>query len=291
MDINVVNFKIESSLVPSPVKYSVLLPKDYDTSKKTYPLALALHGGGGYMGFLRSQIKPIITDMWNRKLLPEMVFVTPHCDRSFYIDYRDGSQKWETFIISELLPHLREQFRISTGPSNTFLTGISMGGMGTLRLGLKHLDTFGVLVAFEPAIEPAFEWSDVKSEDKVHRGMAIYEEKFGKPVNEEYWKQNNPIYIAKENTKEIRESGIKIYLEVGTEDMLGLFRGTEFMHRVLFDNKISHEFRYVFGGDHIGQSLKERFYNGYSFLNRMITDPYPDRAMKKMLEKVVQKNE
>ena len=101
MDNNVVNFKIESRLVPSPVKYSVLLPKDYDTSKKTYPLALALHGGGGYMGFLKNQLKPIIVDTWKRKVLPEMVFVTPHCDRCFYIDYRDGSQKWETFIISE----------------------------------------------------------------------------------------------------------------------------------------------------------------------------------------------
>ena len=286
---NVVNFKIETNLVPSPVKYSVLLPKDYDTSKKTYPLALALHGGGGYMGFLKNQLKPIIVDMWKRKVLPEMVFVTPHCDRCFYIDYKDGSQKWETFIISELLPHLREQFRISIDTQNTFLMGVSMGGMGTLRLGLKHLDTFSVLVAFEPAIEPTLEWRDINEEDTRYRGMAIYEEKFGKPVDEEYWKLNNPIYIAKENTKEIRESGMKIYLEVGTEDMLGLFRGTEFMHRVLFDNKIPHEFRYVFGADHVGSSMNERFLNGLSFLNRMITDPYPDRAMKKILEKIVQK--
>ena len=291
MNRKVVDYKIETKLVPSPVKYSVLCPKDYDTSNKTYPLAFALHGGGGYMGYLRSQIKPVIIDMWNRQLLPEMVFVTPHCDRSFYIDYKDGSQKWETFITSELLPHLREQFRVATGPNNTFLTGISMGGMGTLRLGLKHLDIFGVLVAFEPAIEPAFEWKDVKTRDSRYRGKKIYKEKFGNPIDEEYWKLNNPIYIARENAKEIKDSGIKIYLEVGTEDMLGLFRGTEFLHRVLFDNKIPHEFRYVFGADHIGPSLKQRFYSGYSFLNQMITDPYPDGAMKKRLEKVVQKKE
>jgi S-formylglutathione hydrolase len=287
----VVDFKLETNLVPSPIKYSVLRPKNYDTSKKSYPLALALHGGGGYMGYLRNQIAPIIVDMWERKLLPEMIFVTPHCDRSFYIDYRDGSQKWETFIISELMPHLREQFRISTGPNNTFLTGTSMGGMGTLRLGLKHLDIFGVIIAFEPAIEPALEWKDIKTRDKRYRGKAIYEEKFGNPVDEEYWKSNNPIYIAKENAKEIRESGLKIYLEVGTEDTLGLFEGVEFLHRVMFDNKIPHEFRHVFGADHVGPSMKERFFNGYSFLNRMITDPYPDRHMKKMLTKIVQKNE
>ena len=284
----VIDYKIETNLVPSPVKYSVLLPKNYDVTDKKYALVFALHGGGGYMGYLKTQLKPIIIDMWERKLLPEMVFVTPHCDRCFYVDYRDGSQKWETFIMTELLPHLQEQFRILLGSKNTFLTGISMGGMGTLRMGLKHLGVFGVLVAFEAAIEPALEWKDVKGRDKRHRGKAIYEEKFGKPVDEEYWKQNNPIYIAKEKAKEIRDSGIKIYFEVGTEDMLGLFRGGEFMHRIMVDYGIPHEFRYVLGANHIGSSLKERLFNGYSFLNRMITNPDPDKQMKKIIAKIVQ---
>ena len=281
------DYKIETSLVPSPVKYSVLLPKDYEMTDKTYPLVFALHGGGGYMGYLKKQISPIITDMWERELLQEMVFVTPHCDRCFYIDYRDGSQKWETFIMTELLPHLQEKFRIMKGAENTFLTGISMGGMGTLRLGLKHLGVFGVLVAFEPAIEPALEWKDVKARDKRHRGKAIYEEKFGKPIDEEYWKQNNPIYLAKEKAKEIKDSGIKIYFEVGTEDILGLFRGAEFMHRIMVENKIPHEFRYVLGANHVGPSLKERIFNGYSFLDRMITNPNPDKKIKKIVTRTV----
>ena len=36
-----------------------------------------------------------------------MIVVTPSCERSFYMDYRDGSQKWETFIVTELLPEIR----------------------------------------------------------------------------------------------------------------------------------------------------------------------------------------
>jgi len=104
--IKVQNFKIETELVPSPVKYSVLYPSDYETSDKIYPLMLFLHGGNGPKGFV-NQIKTIIRNLWENKLTPEMVIVIPHCDRSFYMDYRNGSQKWETFILNELIPHLQ----------------------------------------------------------------------------------------------------------------------------------------------------------------------------------------
>ena len=68
--IKVKDFNIETKLVPSPADYSVLLPENYDESDKSYPLTFVLHGGAGYMGFLRNQIRPIIRKMWKKKLLP-----------------------------------------------------------------------------------------------------------------------------------------------------------------------------------------------------------------------------
>ena len=214
-----------------------------------------------------------------------MVLVIPHCDRSFYMDYRNGSQKWETFILNELLPLLQKKFRVYRDPSKSFLGGVSMGGMGTLRIGFKYPGKFGVLLAFEPAIEPALEWKDVKTRDKFYRSNEVMETIFGSPFDEEYWKMNNPLYIARENADKIRKSDIKIYIEVGTEDMLGLYRGAEFIHRILFDKKIRHEFRIVYGADHIGPSLKERFINGFSFLNRVINNPKPDLEVIRNLSK------
>jgi hypothetical protein len=93
---------------------------------------------------------------------------------------------------------------------------------------------------------------------------------FGSPFDEDYWNENNPAYLVRENADRIRKSEIKIYLEVGTEDFFGLFRGAEFLHRILFDRNIRHEFRYVYGADHIGVSFRERIINGFSFLNRII---------------------
>lgn len=250
---------------------------------------LLLHGGAGYRGFLKNNIKPIIRDMWEKKSLIEMIFVTPHCNRSFYMDYRDGSQKWETFILNELLPILLENFRVYRDSKKIFLGGISMGGMGTLRMGFKYPERFGVLLAFEPGIEPAIEWKDVKKRDKFYRSKEVMETIFGSPFDEEYWKMNNPSYLAMKNAEKIRNSNIKIYIEVGTEDMLGLYRGAEFLHRILFDNEINHEFRMVYGVDHIGPSLNERFINGFSFLHRVINNPKPDQEVTKNLSKIMLK--
>jgi S-formylglutathione hydrolase len=287
--IKIQDFKIETDLVPSPVKYSVLYPSDYEATKENYSLMLLLHGGAGYQGFLKNNIRPLIQNLWEKKIVPEMIFVTPHCDRSFYMDYRDGSQKWETFILNELIPLLLENFRVFRDPNKLFLGGISMGGMGTLRMGFKYPDRFGVLLAFEPAIEPAIEWKDVKERDKFYRSKEVMETIFGSPFDEEYWKMNNPLYLALKNAEKIRKSEIKIYFEVGTEDMLGLYRGAEFLHRMLFDNEINHEYRQIFGADHIGPSLKERFTNGFLFLNRVINNPKPDQEIVNNLSKIMLK--
>ncbi|MFW9879311.1 MAG: alpha/beta hydrolase-fold protein, partial [Candidatus Thorarchaeota archaeon] len=211
-------------LVPNPAKYTVMLPDDYNISNNTYPLMLFLHGGDGDRGVLEERVGGIINELWEKSLTPEMIIVTPDCDRSFYLDYKNGSQKWESFLITELLPYLREKYRVNNGRNNSFIGGISMGGMGALRMGFKYSLEFGIVLAFEPGIEPALEWKDVKLEDKFWRDQSLLEERFGKPFDEEYWKSNNPASIVIDKANEIRESNIKIYLEAGTEDMFGLFR-------------------------------------------------------------------
>jgi S-formylglutathione hydrolase len=296
--VNIQTFQIETNLVPSPIQYDVLFPKNYKDSDRKFPLMLFLHGGGPNNHLHLKNTGPQIRSMWEKKIVPEMVVVTPFCERCFYMDYKDGSQRWESFIINELLPHLKNKFQLIPDSDRTFIGGISMGGMGSLRMGLKNLDKFAAIVAFEPGIEPAFEWKDVKIEDKYWRPKWLLEKIFGKPFDESYWNKNNPAYIVRENPDKIRESGIKIYIEVGTEDSFGLYRGTDFLHRVLFDRNIPHEYRLVYGADHVGISFRERLMNGFSFLDRIINPleepPFVQRVRalnSQMLEKALQRKD
>ena len=247
-----------------------MFPKGYDNTEESYPLMLFLHGGGNKSNVFLNSIGPMIWDLWEKKIVPEMVIVTPSCHRSLYMDYKNESEKWESFIIHEFLPYLQKEYRVETNPDGLFIGGISMGGLGSLRLGFKYPERFGAIVSFEPGIEPAFEWKEVKSVDKFYRQKDFMEKIFGSPIDEDYWNNNNPAYIVRENSEKIRGSEIKIYLEVGTEDFFGLFRGAEFLHRSLFDRNICHEFRYVYGADHLGVSFRERIPNGFLFLNRII---------------------
>jgi S-formylglutathione hydrolase len=271
---------LETDLVPSPAKYSVLLPDDYATSDTRYPVLFFLHGGGGDDGFL-TKMAPAFKRMWRDGTAPKMVVVTPDAERSFYLDYHDGSQKWETFITTELLEAVRTEFRVSHERSETFIGGISMGGMGSLRMAFKRPDLYGAVIAFEPGIEPAFEWKDVKLEDKFWRAPALLTERYGDPIDDHY-RANNPAAIVHDNPDRIRDSGLCIYLEAGSEDAFGLDRGTEFLHRVLYDNGIHHEYRYVFGADHVGNSIPGRVADGLAFLQRMRTPHEPDRQVENL---------
>ncbi len=123
----------------------MLLPDGYDPSGPPVPLLLALHGGGGDHGFLTQQ-KPYIEKMWAAGTLPKMVIATPDAERSFYMDRKDGSQKWETVILFSLVDHLRDQYKISRliGPASSF-TASPWAGWGALRMGFKHPERVGAV--------------------------------------------------------------------------------------------------------------------------------------------------
>ena len=262
--------QIETKVVPGPVEYSVLYPDNYEEGQQKYPLILFLHGGGGDRTILNT-IKPIVEELWKGKMLPDAIVASPSCTRSLYMDFRNGTELWESFLIKGFIPYLISNLPLDK--DKLIVSGISAGGLGSLRLGFKYPNLFNALIAFEPAIEPALEWKDVEREDKYYRSSDFFEKIFGSPFDVNYWKINNPMYILKENSANIKKSGIKIYIEVGTEDFFGLYRGTEFLHQLLLDQNIKHEYRVVYGGDHIGPSLRERFMNGLSFLNRILNPP------------------
>ena len=272
---NIESAKLETKLVPSPVRYTVLLPLSYASGDKSYPLLFWLHGGGGYDRDIED-VAPLFKKMWKKGTLSELVVVTPHAAPfpANYMNFKDGSQKWESFITTELLNYLRAKYRVSKNRSGTFIGGISMGGYGAVKMGLKHLDTFGVIVAFEPMIEPYYNWQD---RDDVIWQLAEEDENIrrilGSPIDKTWWAANNPATIIRDNADAIRASGIKIYIEVGSEDVFEFHRGTNFLHNALYERNIKHEYRYVYGADHVGRSLEWRYRDGLVFLNRVINPP------------------
>ena len=266
------------------VEYAVLLPDSYDPDGARLPLVLMLHGASGDREQL-ARFQPQVQAMWAARELPEMILAAPSvATGSIYMDSFDGKNRWETFIMTEFLPHLRDTFRASAARESTMVTGISMGGFGSLRLGFKYPGTFGALAAMEPGAWPGLTWDAVPDRNKI-RTPARIAELFGDPVDEERFQQENPASIVQNAPERLRDSAI--YLEVGDEDFLGLMEGVDFLHRLLWRHRLRHEFRLVRWADHTGSTITERSRDRFRFLARFLAQPAdPEPTLKRQRERI-----
>ena len=127
--------------------YRILYPEQYDKSKK-YSLVLFLHGAGERGNDNEKQLKhgsTLFTADSNRKKFPCIV-VFPQCpvdsswtsvkiDRSktpllFHFDYT-APETWPLKTAIELVKKIANEE--SVDKSRLYITGLSMGGMGTLK--------------------------------------------------------------------------------------------------------------------------------------------------------------
>jgi|688.fasta_scaffold764271_1 S-formylglutathione hydrolase len=92
-----------------------------------------------------------------------------------------------------------------------------------------------------------------------------WEQRYGSPVSAEYWAANNTASLAVAHAKRIRESGVKIYLDCADEDYLQLHKGDEFLHRIMWDAGMKHEYHVFNGADHVGQTLKPSIQEALDF--------------------------
>jgi len=272
---DLINADFPTTLAPHPVPYSVLAPDGYKDGPPL-PLLFFLHGGGGDRSALE-RMRNNFDDLWKTGKLPKMVVVTPSVSqRCFYMDYKDGSEKWETLLMGPFREHIQKTYNASSDPKKVFMMGPSMGGQGTLRMGLKYPDKFGAIAALEPGIEPILHWKDMLPRHRFWRDDALLETAFGKPVDPAYWEANHPASIAKANPQKIIDSGLQIYLDVGDRDMFLLYEGTEFIHRLMWDAGILHEYHLVRGADHVGRTVPPRMIEALQFFTKVMAPPQPD---------------
>ena len=120
---------------------NVFVPeKPHSDGKPGFPVVYLLHG--------RSDDENSYADHGIRALCEKYQFIVvmPDGSRSFYSDMVCGQNYWK--FISEELPRLTgTMFPARTGRENTFAAGLSMGGYGALKLGMRCPERFGKIGA------------------------------------------------------------------------------------------------------------------------------------------------
>jgi S-formylglutathione hydrolase FrmB len=83
--------------------------------------------------------------------------VMPQVHRSFYTDMESGGKYW-TFISEELPALARSFFPLSPKREDNFVAGLSMGGYGAIKLGLRKPETFAAAASLSGALDMAHDF-------------------------------------------------------------------------------------------------------------------------------------
>ncbi|MDO7906602.1 alpha/beta hydrolase family protein [Paenibacillus sp. JX-17] len=142
-----------------------------------------------------------------------IAIVMPQVHRGFYTDMAAGSRYW-TFI-SEELPELAQQFfPLSRKREDNFVAGLSMGGYGAFKLGLRKPDMFAAAASLSGALDLSLQRTQAQSHVMP---QDEWERLFGK--GEIAGTDNDLIHLLKQLDA---SSGPKplLYQCCGTEDFL-----------------------------------------------------------------------
>ena len=153
---------IEGNLVNDPAEreVTVYLPPSYQAQPdKRYPVLYMLHGftdnDSQWFGWEEHWInlKEVIDAALSEGQSKEMIVVMPNAYNRFKGSMYSSSATigdWETFVAKELVGYIDAHYRTIPDSASRGLAGHSMGGYGTIRLGMKHPEVWSAIYLLSP---------------------------------------------------------------------------------------------------------------------------------------------
>jgi enterochelin esterase-like enzyme len=265
----------------------VYLPPSYEKETgRRYPVVYTLHGYGlhaqQWVGFANvSGLEKGLAAGTTK----EMILVAPDAfslhNGSFYSNSKTTGD-WETFVASELVSYIDSHYRTIANRASRGLTGHSMGGYGTLRIGMKHPEVFSSLYAMsaccmldtaevnaaltqmeavktkEDAAKLSFNqksplaraaaWSSDPANPPLYIDLPVKDGK-QRPYVAAKWMANSLMVMLEEYAPNLKKMKA-IDMNVGLQD--GLLQPDRDMDEALTAAGVPHHFE-TFEGDHNGQ--------------------------------------
>lgn len=234
---------MNSSLMNQGIKFSIYLPPDYYVSNRRYPVVYLLHGlGDNETGWVQFGEADRIADAGIKSgELPPMIIVMPNAGVTWYVNDYQNKVRYEDMFVQELIPHIDSSFRTRTERTYRAISGLSMGGFGSLTLAMHHPELFSACAALSAAVRTDETFASIPDE----RYNMVYAPIFSGPVQGQdrltlTWKRNSPITLAK-SAPESDLTKVRWYLDCGDDDALTV--GNAMLHIALLERKIPHEYR------------------------------------------------
>jgi S-formylglutathione hydrolase FrmB len=134
---------------------SIYLPPSYSTDRnRRYPVVYLLHGYTnsdlGYFGSDGRKLHLIAERVFASGAAREMILVMPNAMNAFGGSMYSTSVTagdWEGYVAEDLVAYMDKNYRTIASREGRGLAGHSMGGYGTMRIGMKRPDVFSALYA------------------------------------------------------------------------------------------------------------------------------------------------
>lgn len=209
----VMNVTYMSRYLKRYVDVRVILPIE-DTKKmkplpkriEPFPTLYLLHGFSGCCSdwLYGSRIFKIARDL-------KLAVVMPGGENHFYVDRPELDMMYGSFVGEELVDATRKMFPLSPKREDTFIGGLSMGGIGSVLVGSRHAETFGGILSLS---------APLLFDDATRKLLPVPEETFTAHFGERSQfdtSMNNPLYAASVAQK--AGNLPPIFSAVGTEDV------------------------------------------------------------------------
>ena len=163
----------------------------------------------------------------------------PEGESSYYTNAVDPSgDRYEDYIVHDLIGDVESKFPAASGRANRAIVGVSMGGFGAVKLGLRHPDLFVFVGGISSAIDVPRRAFAVK---RFHQSRH-YESIFG-VVGSQTRRDNDPLILVRSANP---ETAPYFFLTCGEQE--GLLPPNREFAALLERGHFHFEFHTVHGG-------------------------------------------
>lgn len=260
----------DSKILKTDIKYSVYLPDGYASSSRMYPVVYLLNGfTGNEIDWIQfGDMQKIVDAGVSSGDIPPMIIIMPDGDDRLYMNNHDNSYRYGDMFIEELMPYVEGKYRIRAEKQFRGISGLSMGGGGTLRLAMLYPELFGAAAAYSSAVGT--------DEEILAGGQQGFEGYWGRVLGtglkgearlSDHYRKNSILDIAK--TADVNKlNSVRIYFDCGDDDFLAV--GNASLHIEMKKRGIRHQYR-VRDGAHTWDFWRTSLPVGLKFIGEGFT--------------------
>tara|TARA_B100000242_G_scaffold103359_1_gene71306 strand:- start:260 stop:1033 length:774 start_codon:yes stop_codon:yes gene_type:complete len=228
---------MDSEILNMERKYAVYLPPDYDTSSRSYPVLYLLHGlGDDQTGWIQfGEVKKIADNSILNGDATPMIIVMPDANtgRIGYFNIPSKNWMYEDFFFNELMPYVESKYRIKSDKRFRAISGLSMGGGGTLTYALHRPDLFSAAAPLSSAT------GSIDVDESLER-IRRYGFQFTRDEMQSLLKNNHPLELIQDIPLN-KLNSVRWYIDCGDDDYL--FEDNSLLHIAFKKRGINHEYR------------------------------------------------